>query len=67
MEVAELHDRMHLKTTYFNHARHSEASEEITAAIRSYEKSGTHPVQVPRMLFDDPLELENYVMKSKER
>ena len=33
----------------------------------SYEKSGTHQFEVPRMLLDDPLELENYVMKSKDR
>ena len=67
MEVAELHDRMHLKTTYFNYARHAEAGEEIQAAISSYLKSGTQHTQVLRMLFDDPLELENYVMKSKDK
>ena len=33
----------------------------------SYEKAKTHHVEVPRMLLDDPLELENYVMKSKDR
>ena len=65
--MAELHDRLHLKTTYFNHARHAEAGDEIQRAITSYTKSGTQHAQVPRMLFDDPLELENYVMKSQDR
>ena len=67
IEEAERNDRMHLKTTYFNYARHAEAEEEIQAAINAYTKSGTHHTQVPRMLFDDPLELENYVMKSQDR
>ena len=86
--MAELQDRMHLKTTYYNYARHTEAIGEYTAAINrydtpltrvhkcvstisflfpSYEKSETHQFEVPRMLLDDPLELENYVMKSKDR
>ena len=34
---------------------------------KSYERSETHRFEVPRMLLDDPLELENYVMKSKDR
>lgn len=67
MEVAELHDRMHLKTTHFNYGRHAEANEDIPTAVSSYEKSGTQRYQVPRMLFEDPVELENYVMKSKDR
>ena len=67
MEEAERNDRMHLRTTYFNHARYAEAEEEFQTAITSYAKSGTHHTQVPRMLFDDPVELENYVMKSNDR
>ena len=58
---------MHLKTTYFNYARHEEAEEETQVAINCYTKSGTHHMQVPRMLFDNPLELEEYVMKSHDR
>lgn len=33
VEVAELHDRMHLKTTYYNLAKSSEALGEVQAAI----------------------------------
>lgn len=57
---------MHLKTTYFNYARHSEAEEQFQVAMGAYTKSGTQHTQIPRMLFDDPLELENYVMKSQD-
>ena len=32
-----------------------------------YEKSGTHRTEVPRLLYDDPGDLEAYVMKSKDR
>lgn len=65
--MAELSDRIHVKTTYFNYAKHCEALGEIQAAINCYEKSETHQFEVPRMLLDDPLELENYVMKSKDK
>lgn len=65
--MAEMNDRIHVKTTYFNYAKHCEALGEVQAAINCYEKSETHQVEVPRMLLDDPLELENYVMKTKDK
>ena len=33
VEVAELNDRMHLKTTYYNYGKHAEGIGELTAAI----------------------------------
>ena len=33
----------------------------------SYEKSDTHHFEVPRMLLDDPDELQEYIMKSKDK
>lgn len=33
----------------------------------SYENSDTHRVEVPRMLQDDTLSLENYVNKMKDK
>jgi intraflagellar transport protein 140 len=66
IEEAEHGDRMHLKTTYFNYARHAEAEEETKVAINCYTKSGTHHMQVPRMLFDNPQELEDYVIRSHD-
>ena len=35
--------------------------------VCSYEKSETHCYEVPRMLLDDPDELQEYVMKSKDK
>lgn len=33
IEVAERHDRMHLRTTYYNYARHLEASGDCSPAL----------------------------------
>ena len=33
IEVAERHDRMHLRTTYYNYARHLEASGDCSLAL----------------------------------
>lgn len=67
IETAEKYDRMHARSTYFNYAKHLEAKENIDAAISNYERSDTHRFQVPRMLFDDPRQLEAYIMKRKDR
>lgn len=39
--------------------------EEYRFLYFSYEKSGTHLFEVPRMLFDQPEMLETYVKKTK--
>jgi intraflagellar transport protein 140 len=67
VHVAETNDRVHLRTTYYNFAQHSEASGDLPAAINAYEKSDTHRTEVPRLLYDDPSDLEGYVLKSKDR
>ena len=67
VEVGELSDRIHIKTTYYKYAKHCEALGEIQTAINCYEKSETHQFEVPKMLLDDPLVLENYAMKSKDK
>ena len=33
----------------------------------SYEKAETHRTEVPRMLLEDPAQLEDYVLKSKDK
>ena len=33
----------------------------------SYEKSDTHRFEVPRMLFDEPEALEQYILKHKDK
>ena len=40
MEVAEVHDRMHLKTTHYAYAKHAEALGEYPAAISRLERDG---------------------------
>ncbi|XP_022095457.1 intraflagellar transport protein 140 homolog isoform X2 [Acanthaster planci] len=67
METAELQDRIHLRTTYYNYAKHLEAKGDINGAIPNYEKSDTHRFEVPRMLFDEPQALEAYIMKNKDK
>lgn len=37
------------------------------SVLLSYEKSGTQSFEVPRMLYDDLVSLENYINKSKDK
>ncbi|XP_038276119.1 intraflagellar transport protein 140 homolog isoform X2 [Dermochelys coriacea] len=67
MEVAETHDRVHLRTTYYNYAKHLEATAECNIALSYYEKSDTHRFEVPRMLSEDLQALEIYVNKMKDK
>ncbi|XP_030401539.1 intraflagellar transport protein 140 homolog isoform X2 [Gopherus evgoodei] len=67
MEVAEIHDRVHLRTTYYNYAKHLEATAECNLALNYYEKSDTHRFEVPRMLSEDLQALEIYVNKMKDK
>ncbi|XP_034526545.1 intraflagellar transport protein 140 homolog isoform X2 [Ailuropoda melanoleuca] len=67
VEVAELHDRIHLRATYYSYARHLEASADLGLALSYYEKSDTHRFEVPRMLSEDLQSLELYVNKMKDK
>ncbi|KAK1881551.1 Intraflagellar transport protein 140 like [Dissostichus eleginoides] len=67
LETAESHDRIHLRTTYYNHAKYLESVGNKTLALTYYEKSDTHRVEVPRMLQDDTSSLEIYVNKMKDK
>ncbi|XP_040829503.1 intraflagellar transport protein 140 homolog [Ochotona curzoniae] len=67
IEVAERHDRVHLRTTCYNYAKHLEASADRSLALSYYEKSDTHRFEVPRMLSEDLQALELYVNKMKDR
>ena len=66
LRVAEEQDRIHLRTTYFNYARHLEVQGDLMGAAHMYEKADAHRTQVPRMLLDDQRALEQYVQKSKD-
>ncbi|XP_077407490.1 intraflagellar transport protein 140 homolog isoform X1 [Vanacampus margaritifer] len=67
LEIAENHDRIHLRTTYYHYARYLESMGDKSSALANYEKSDTHRVDVPRMLQDDPLSLEIYVNRMKDK
>ena len=67
LEVAEKHDRIHLRTTFYNFAKHLEKKGDVSGAITNFEKSGTHRFEVPRMLFEDWNILEAYVQKTNDK
>ncbi|XP_055991192.1 intraflagellar transport protein 140 homolog [Sorex fumeus] len=67
VEVAELRDRVHLRTTYYSYAQHLEASADCNLALSYYEKSDTHRFEVPRMLSEDLQALALYIDKMKDK
>ncbi|XP_055006428.1 intraflagellar transport protein 140 homolog isoform X2 [Boleophthalmus pectinirostris] len=67
LELAEMHDRIHLRTTYYNYAKYLESVGNKTQAITFFEKSESHRVEVPRMLQDDTSSLEIYVNKMRDK
>ncbi|NXU33682.1 IF140 protein, partial [Drymodes brunneopygia] len=67
IETAEAHDRVHLRTTHYNYAKHLEATGQQSLALTHYEKSDTHRFEVPRMLSEDVQALENYINKMKDK
>ncbi|XP_062359436.1 intraflagellar transport protein 140 homolog [Cinclus cinclus] len=67
METAEAHDRVHLRTTHYNYAKHLEATGQQSLALTHYEKSDTHRFEVPRMLSEDLQTLEDYINKMKDK
>ncbi|TRY69166.1 hypothetical protein TCAL_05644 [Tigriopus californicus] len=67
LELADNYDRIHLRKTYYNYAKHLESKHDIDGAIAYYEKSGTSRFEVPRLLFEDWAALEAYVDKSDDK
>nr|XP_014351262.1 PREDICTED: intraflagellar transport protein 140 homolog [Latimeria chalumnae] len=67
VETAEMHDRVHLRSTYYNYAKHLEVTGDQNLALSHYEKSDTHRFEVPRMLLEDVQALEIYVNKMKDK
>jgi intraflagellar transport protein 140 len=69
IKVADTSDRIHLKTTHYNYAKHLESVGDVEGAMHHYEVSENNRSEVPRMLFslgriDD---LEDYVHKSDDQ
>ncbi|VVC28777.1 Six-bladed beta-propeller, TolB-like,WD40-repeat-containing domain,WD40 repeat, conserved site,WD40/YVTN [Cinara cedri] len=65
LDVAETKDRIHLRNTYYNVGRNLENKGDVAGAANMYCKSETHGFSIPKMLLDDPITLENYVVKNK--
>eukprot|EP00056_Hartaetosiga_gracilis_P002835 m.57093 g.57093 ORF g.57093 m.57093 type:complete len:1349 (+) comp11214_c0_seq1:56-4102(+) len=65
--VAEEHDRVNLKSTFYNFAKECEQLGETDEAIKYFELSNTHAYEVPRVLFQHIDELDVYVTKSKSK
>ncbi|KAG8557746.1 hypothetical protein GDO81_016722 [Engystomops pustulosus] len=67
METAENHDRVHLRATYYHYAKHLEATGDRNASLTYFEKSDTHRFEIPRMLLDNPQNLETYINNKKDK
>ncbi|KAH9494870.1 hypothetical protein Btru_015870 [Bulinus truncatus] len=67
LETAEMNDRIHLRTTFYNYARYLEEQGDFQGAIPNYEKSETYKSEIPRMLVDDIEQLEIYISKSQDK
>jgi len=68
IEVAQKYNRINLKNTHYQLAKHFESIGEIDNAIRHFVESDTHRVEVPRMLCDlrDFDRLQNFVQGQRE-
>lgn len=66
-EIANKHDRIHLRNTHYNFAKYLEVLREMEKAIENYEKSQTHRFEVPRMLSDEPKAVDLYVKRKRDR
>jgi hypothetical protein len=51
LAVAERYDRIHLKATHFQLARHLESIDDPAGAVRHYEAADAGAAEVPRMLY----------------
>eukprot|EP00040_Diaphanoeca_grandis_P025866 m.144006 g.144006 ORF g.144006 m.144006 type:complete len:1357 (-) comp30348_c0_seq2:45-4115(-) len=65
VKVAQDHDRAHLRNTYFAYAKYLESCKKFETAADYYERSQTQMYEVPRMLGDDPEQLEKYIVNSQ--
>lgn len=66
LATAEEADRIHLRSTYHNYAGVLEQRGDSSGAAHMYHRADTHRHQVPRMLQQDPVALQQYTLKSKD-
>lgn len=67
LDIAEKQDRIHMRSTYYNYAKHLESKYDVGGAIAYYEKSGTSKFEVPRVLFEDWNSLQSYVDRTDDK
>ena len=69
IEIANKHDRIHLRNTCFNYAKCCEERNDLAMAIEYFEKSDTHRVEVPRMFWerDELVNLKMYTEKTRDK
>ncbi|XP_018335270.1 intraflagellar transport protein 140 homolog [Agrilus planipennis] len=67
LEVARTKDRIHYKNTEHRYAKYLEQMGNIKEAIIHYEKANTHRSEVPRILLEEPRELEAYILNSNDK
>ena len=68
VQVSETQDRISLKSTYYNLARHYESVKDFSNAIENYELAGAYQEEVPRMLHANNklTDLERYINNKKD-
>eukprot|EP01060_Flectonema_neradi_P019062 TRINITY_DN2605_c0_g1_i2.p1 TRINITY_DN2605_c0_g1~~TRINITY_DN2605_c0_g1_i2.p1 ORF type:complete len:1224 (+),score=242.12 TRINITY_DN2605_c0_g1_i2:66-3737(+) len=68
ISLAEEHDRIHLRSIHYSHARHLESLGKLHEATAAYEKAKCHGYEVPRMYNNAGMleELECYVVRSED-
>ena len=66
LDIANKHDRLHLRATHYQYAKKLEWEKSYTEAVKHYEESKTNVFEVPRMLFDDPQALFDYVSNNSD-
>lgn len=69
IQVANTQDRINLRTTHYNHAKHLEILGDLTGAIPQYEAANAHRTEVPRMLLsaDSLTDLEAYIDTTRDK
>ncbi|KAB0793767.1 hypothetical protein PPYR_13387 [Photinus pyralis] len=66
LTVAESNDRIHLKNTEHMYAQMLEQNGNLREAVYRYERANTHVQEIPRMLVEQPDQLEVYMSTTTE-
>ncbi|XP_063697892.1 intraflagellar transport protein 140 homolog [Culicoides brevitarsis] len=67
VKVAEEHDRIHLKNTYYKYAEWFREKGDIQNALQYYEQSMNPTHNVTQMLMEDPQALKKYMQKTTDK